>query len=163
MVSAADRMHQAPDLTDYFARYLGVERNRSDTELSDKLNEAMRQSLQDCREHLPAGGVPVALRRMKEALQARNVVKNDDVVDAALHAAERPENEAVRAAIEARTRRNLRQQDLDDVAFTPEPRIFQLRPREFVRTAEEVRLEYPAEQLGQAVVRAERDGKLSTR
>lgn len=158
MVSAADRMHQAPDLTDYFARYLGVTRNRDDTELSDRLHEAMRASLQEVREHLPQGGVPAALRRMKQALQARNPVTNDDVVDAALHAANRPGDERVRAKIERKTRMHLRRRNLDDVTFQPEPRIFQLRPREFVRTAEEVRIEYPAEQLGQAIMRTDRDG-----
>ncbi|WP_242095373.1 hypothetical protein [Sphingomonas sp. CROZ-RG-20F-R02-07] len=159
MVSAADRMQQAPDLTDYFAKYLGVARNRSDTELSDRLNEAMRESLNEVRQHLP-NGVPAALRRMKEALQGRDPVTNDDVVNAALHAAGRPEDETIRATIEAKTRRCLRRQRLDDVAFTPERRIFDLRPREYVRTAEEVRLEYPAEQLGQAITRVEHDGNI---
>lgn len=161
MVSAADRMHSPPDLTDYFARYLGVSRERNDAELSDRLHEAMREALREVSEHLPAGGVPVALRRMKQALQARTPVTNDDVVDAALHAAQRPGDERVRASIERKTRKHLRRQGLDDVSFTPEPRIFQLRPREFVRTAEEVRIEYPAEQLGQAVSRTERDGVIT--
>lgn len=161
MVSAADRMHAAPDLTDYFAKYLGVTRTRSDAELSDRLHEAMRQALQDVSEHLPPGGVPVALRRMKQALRPRDPVRNDDVVDAALHAADRPEDERVRAKIESKTRKHLRRQGLDDVAFRPEPRIFALRPREYVRTAEEVRIEYPAEQLGQTVTRTERDGDIT--
>ena len=158
LVAAADRMHAAPDLTDYFARYLGVARARSDAELSDRLNDAMRSTLTELREHLPAGGVPGALRRAKQALQARDPVTNDDVVDAMLHAAERPDDERVVAKIQAKTMKHLRQQRLEDVAFTPEARIFLLRPREWVRTAEEVRLEYPAEQMGQTVSREERDG-----
>jgi hypothetical protein len=161
MVSAADRMHQAPDLTDYFARYLGVSRNRDDTELSDRLHEAMRGALRDVSEHLPQGGVPAALRRMKEALRARRPVTNDDVVDAALHAANRPEEERIRAVIERKARMHLRRQGLDDVTFQPQARIFQLRPREFVRTAEEVRIEYPAEQIGQAINRSEKDGVIT--
>lgn len=157
MVAAADRMQQAPDLTDYFARYLGVRRNRTDAELSDRLNDAMRSSLNDLREHLP-NGVPVALRLMKGALQGLETVTNDDVVNAAMHAAGRPDNEQVRTVIEAMTRKFLKRHRLEEVAFTPEERIFQLRPREYVRTAEEVRLEYPAEQLGHSVVREDRDG-----
>jgi hypothetical protein len=157
-VAAADRMHAAPDLTDYFARYLGVTRSRSDAELSDRLEGAMRATLIEVREHLPAGGVPMALRRAKQALQPRDPITNDDVVDAMLHAAERPDDERVVAKIRAKTIKHLRQQKLEDVAFRPEPRIFQTRPREWVRTAEEVRLEYPAEQLGQTVRREERDG-----
>jgi hypothetical protein len=152
LISAADRMQQAPDLTDYFAKYLGVARNRSDAELSDRLNDAMRASLNEVREHLP-NGVPTALRQMKQALEGRESVSNDDVIQAALHVAGRPGDEATRALIEAKTRKCLKRQRLDDVAFTPEARIFRTRPREFIRTAEEVRLEYPAEQLGQTVVR----------
>ena len=82
MVSAADRMHAAPDLTDYFARYLGVSRARTDTELSDRLNEAMRRAITEVKDLLPNRNVPGALRRMKVALQARGAVTNDDVVDA---------------------------------------------------------------------------------
>ncbi len=160
MVSAADRMHAAPDLTDYFARYLGVSRARSDEELSGRLNEAMRRAMTEVREHLPDRDVPGALRRMKQALQPRGQVTNEDVVDAALHAANRPDDERVRATLEAKTRKHLRQQDLDDVAFTPIARTFALRPREWVRTAEEVRIEYPAEQLGQTVNRVEQDGRI---
>lgn len=161
LVSASDRMHAAPDLTDYFARYLGVARGRSDTELSDRLHEAMRNTLQEVSEHLPPGGVAGALRRMKQALQPRDSVTNEDVVDAALHAANRPEDERVRAKIESKARKHLRRQGLDDVSFKPEARIFAQRPREYVRTAEEVRIEYPAEQLGQAITRTERDGEIT--
>jgi len=159
MISAADRMHQAPDLTDYFAKYLGVYRNQSDTELSDRLDTAMRQSLNEVREHLP-NGVPTALRQMKQTLEGRETVTSDDVVQAAIHVAGRPDDEGIRVLIEAKTRKCLKRQRLDDVAFTPEARIFRTRPREFVRTAEEVRLEYPAEQLGQTVVRQEVDDNI---
>lgn len=158
MVSAADRMHQAPDLTDYFARYLGVIRDKTDAELSDRLHEAMRAALRDVSDNLPPGGVGAALRRMKQSLQARSPVTNDDVVDAALHAADRPTDERIATRIERKTRMHLRRQGLEEVAFAPEGRIFQLRPREFVRTAEEVRIEYPAEQLGENVVMTDRDG-----
>lgn len=158
MVSAADRMHQAPDLTDYFARYLGVARERTDAELSDRLHEAMRAALRDVATDLPVGGVGAALRRMKQSLQARTPVTNDDIVDAALHAANRPDDEQVASRIERKTRMHLRRQGLEEVAFVPEGRIFLLRPREYVRTAEEVRIEYPAEQMGQTVTRTDRDG-----
>lgn len=159
MVSAADRMHQAPDLTDYFAKYLEVSRDRDDAELSDRLDGAMRAALKDIRDCLPEGvGVPAALRLMKKALQAREVVTNADVVDAALHAAGRPKDEKIRSKISQKVRMHLKRVKLDDVEFRPERRIFHLKPREFVRTAEDVRIEYPGEQLGLAVVRAEKDG-----
>jgi len=126
MVSASDRMHQAPDLTDYFARYLGVVRDMTDAELSDRLHEAMRAALRDVSDSLPPGGVGAALRRMKQSLQARTPVTNDDVVDAALHAANRPADERIASRIEQKTRMHLRRQGLEEVAFVPEGRIFEL-------------------------------------
>lgn len=153
MVSASDRMREAPDLTDYFERYLGVTRDRSNDELSRKLNEALRRACEELKEHLPNQDVGAAIARAKVALQARATVRNDDVVDAILHAANRPEDEQVRARIDSVARRRLKQQRLQDVEFRPNRRTLQVQPRRIVRTAEEVRLEFPAEELGNTVIR----------
>ncbi len=158
VVSASDRMHEAPDLTDYFERYLGVERNRSTEELSQRLGRAIRDAAEAVRAHLPVP-VPTAIVRAKQALQARNTVTNDDVVDALLHAADRPADEATRAQIETTARRCLRSNGLQDVEFRPDPATLQVRPRQVVRTAEDVRLEFPAEQLGNSVTRQDIDGR----
>jgi hypothetical protein len=155
VVSASDRMKEAPDLTDYFERYLGVSRSRSNDELSAKLNEALRGALEDVKQDLPRGDVGGAVARAKVALQGRATVTNDDVVDAVLHAADRPDDETVRARLEAATRRRLRKQNLQDVEFRPNRRSLQVQPRRYVRTAEEVRLEFPAEELGNTVIRQE--------
>lgn len=153
IVSASDRMKEAPDLTDYFERYLGVTRSRTNAELSQRLNEALRGSLEEIKEHLPRGDVGGAVARAKIALQGRNTINNDDVVDAVMHAAERPEDEPTRARMEAVTRRRLKRQNLQDVEFRPDRRALQVQPRRIVRTAEEVRLEFPAEELGNTVIR----------
>ena len=153
IVSASDRMKEAPDLTDYFERYLGVTRSRTNAELSQRFNEALRGSLEEIKEQLPRGDVGGAVARAKIALQGRNTVSNDDVVDAVMHAAERPEDEPTRARIEAVTRRRLKRQNLQDVEFRPDRRTLQVQPRRIVRTAEEVRLEFPAEELGSTVFR----------
>lgn len=152
-VSASDRMKEAPDLTDYFERYLGVSRSRSNDELSAKLNEALRGALEDVKPDLPRGDVGGAVARAKIALQGRATVTNDDVVDAVLHAADRPDDETVRARLETATRRRLRKQNLQDVEFRPNRRTLQVQPRRVIRTAEEVRLEFPAEELGNTVTR----------
>lgn len=158
MVSAADRMHVAPDLTDYFARYLGVSRSRTDEELSKRLEDAIRGSMTDLKGILPPGGVGNAIRRMKRALEGLIVVANDNVVEAALFAADNPDDEERRAHIEATVRKHLRKKKLDDVAFKPTAKTFHSRHREYVKTQEEVTIEWPAEQLGQSVVRDEDGG-----
>lgn len=153
VVSASDRMKEAPDLTDYFERYLDVKRSRSNTELSQRLNEALRGAAEEIKSDLPRGDVGGAVARAKVALQGRATVSNEDVVDAILHAAERPADEVVRHRIDRITRRWLRRQNLQEVEFRPDRRTLQVQPRRIIRTAEEVRLEFPAEELGNTVVR----------
>lgn len=157
MVSAADRMAESPDLTDYFETYLGVTRSRDTEELSRRLNEALRRSLSELREHLPNRNVGAALARAKEALRARGIVSNDDVIDAIMHGADRPDEEEIRAKIQRVTLGKLRQENLTDVEFQPDPETLQVQPRRKVRTAEDVRIEFPGEELGRSV-RHERAG-----
>lgn len=161
LVSASDRMKDAPDLTDYFERYLGVYRTRSDKELSDRLDEAIRGTMEEIRRHLPGGEVGEAIGKAKTALQGRNTVTNDDVVEAILHAADRPPAEDVRADIDRVTRKRLRRQSLHDVEFRPDPSSLKVRPRRSVKTAEQVKLEFPAEELNHTVFR-EQDGEVTT-
>jgi hypothetical protein len=153
LVSASDRMEEAPDLTDYFEKYLGVERSRSTLELSNRLNESMRSAFEELRDILPDGDVGLAMETAKQALLGRNTVTNDDVVDATLNAAGRPGDETVRSRIDKTVRRKLRARNLDEVEFRPDRRTLQTKPRRVVRTAEEVKLEYPDEELGRSVSR----------
>lgn len=153
LVSASDRMKEAPDLTDYFERYLGVSRSRTNAELSTKLNEALRRALEDVKEHLPNRDVGGAVARAKQTLQGRNTVTNDDVIDAMLHAADRPDDENIRTQFDKAGRRRLKSQNLQDVEFRPDRRTLQVQPRRIVRTAEEVKLEFPAEQIGRSITR----------
>jgi len=151
LVSATDRMAESPDLTDYFETYLGVSRSRTTQELSTRLNEALRAALQDVRDVLPDRDVGMALARAKQALKSRNVVTNDDVVDAILHGANRPEQEDTIARLERVTRSKLKRGNLTDVSFKPEAGALDVQPRRRVRTAEDVRLEFPEEQLNRTV------------
>lgn len=160
-VCASDRMKDAPDLTDYFEKYLGVYRTRSDKELSDRLDEAIRGTMEEIRHLLPGRDVGGAVGRAKTALQGRNTVTNDDVVEAVLHAADRPTAEDIRADIDRVTRKRLRKQNLQDVEFRPDPDSLKVRPRRLVKTAEQVRLEFPAEEINHTVFR-EHDGELVT-
>lgn len=153
LVCAADRMKDAPDLTDYFERYLGVSRSMSNAELSKKLNEAIRQSVTDLRDHLPDRNIGRAVAAAKLALQGRATVSNDNVVDAVMHAANRPADEDIRSKIDSSVRQHLKRQKLQDVGFTPDPDTLRILPRQIVRTAEEVRLEFPMEELGNSVHR----------
>lgn len=155
LVSATDRMAEAPDLTDYFENYLGVNRARSTRELSGRLNEAMRSALNEVRDHLPNRNVGQALSLAKNALRARGVVTNDDVVDALLHGAGWPDGEETIARFGRVARGKLKRANLTDVEFRPDRNALQVAPRHKVKTAEGTRLEYDDAQLGRTVFREE--------
>jgi hypothetical protein len=157
MVSASDRMKDAPDLTDYFERYLGVTRTKTTAELSRRLNEALRQSLEDVKPHLPERNVGKAVAAAKKALRVREVVSNDDVVDAVLHAAGRPEDEKIITDITAAARKRLKRNNLQDVSFKPDKKTLEVLPRLYVRTVEQVRLEFPSEELDHSVFKSKND------
>ncbi len=159
LVSASDRMEEAPDLTDYFEKYLGVERTRSTLELSYRLNESMRAAFEELRGMLPDDDVGLAMETAKQTLLGRNTVNNDDVVDATLDAFGRPTDETAGSKIEKTIRRKLRARNLEEVEFRPDRRTLQTKPRRIVRTAEEVKLEFPDEELGRSVNRKEVDGE----
>ncbi|MBB3590884.1 hypothetical protein FHX08_001228 [Rhizobium sp. BK529] len=157
MVCASDRMKESPDLTDYFERYLGVRRAKSNAELSSRLNEVLRGTLQEIRDILPEADIGAAMSKAKLALQGRATVSNADVVDAVRHAAGRPADENLLARLDTVARRKLKNQQLQDVEFRPDRATLEMQPRLIVRTAERVRLEFPGEELGRSVTR-ETDG-----
>ena len=70
-----------------------------------------------------------------------------------MHAADRPDDEDIRTRIDNVTRRTLKRQQLQDVEFRPDRATLQVQPRRVVRTVEEVRLEFPGEELGRSVIR----------
>lgn len=156
-VSAFDRMGEAPDLTDYFQKFLEVSRARDTAELSSNLGNVLRKTLQECKEHLPDGDVKSALSATKEALSGRELVDDDAIREAIFIAAGRPE-EDIKAAIDKSLTRQLKAFRLTGVSFKPDPKTLKRSPRVKVRTAEDVVVEYPGEQENRAVTRT-KDGK----
>lgn len=150
-VSARDRMGTAPDLTDYFERFLGVKRDRNDTELSNDLRSVLRSSLEDVRDHLPDRNVPRALRAAKEALQGRESVDDEAVREAIWVASGRPESEAVRADVTKSVDRHLKAKRLAGVNFRPNPDVLRTAARRRIRTAEGVLVEFPGDLEGTSV------------
>lgn len=152
-VTASDRMEEAPDLTDYFEKYLGVNRTRSTKELSDRLNEALRGAFEELRPHLPKEDVGPALEIAKQALIDLETVTNDDIVNAVYQGCDRPADETLKSKIDKVVRRKLRARNLEEVEFRPNRSALQAKPKRLVRTAEEVKIEYPDDELGRSVTR----------
>jgi len=154
-VSARDRMGNAPDLTDYFERFLGVKRDRDNLQLSRDLTAALRSTLEEVRDHLPDRDVPRALRTAKQTLQARESVDDQAVREAVFVAGGRPEGEDVRAALTRSVDRQLRSRRLTGVSFKPDPAVLRTAPRRRLRTAEGVTIEFPGDLEGTSVQREE--------
>ena len=152
-VSAIDRMGDAPDLTDYFQKFLEVVRDRDTNELSQRLNEVLRATLQNCKLLLPAQDVPAALAATKSHLRGRANVDDDAIREAIFVAADRSDDEA-RAELDKVLTRQLRDKKLAGVRFKPDPRTLARPARRKLRTVEGVTLEYPGEQEDRAVARA---------
>lgn len=69
-VAARDRMKQAPEIGDYFARYLHVTRVRDDRQLNEKMIEAVSAALKELRELLPMPTCPRRLERSRRCSAA---------------------------------------------------------------------------------------------
>lgn len=156
-VSAIDRMGEAPDLTDYFQKFLEVVRDRDTQELSRKLSEVLRNTLQQCRSQLPNEDVPAALAATKDHLRGRDSVDDEGIREALFVAAGRP-SEEIRAEIDKVLAKQLKEKKLAGVSFRPDPNTLRRAPRHKIYTAEGVQLVYPGEQENRAVTRQRTEG-----
>lgn len=155
VVTASDRMKDAPDLTDYFEKYLGAYRSKTAEELTKNLNDVLRSAASDLKDLLPSKNISLAVLKAKAALSTKDVITNDDIFDALLHAADRPDDEEKRAQIEKIVKQKIKKHSLTDVDFKPHADVLKVQPRQLIRTAERVSLEYPGDQLGRSVFRKE--------
>ncbi len=152
-VSARDLLGRAPDLAVYFAKFLGVERDRSEAELSQAAAETLRSSLQDLEPYLPDRDVARALAHAKEALRNRPTVDDEALVEVALSAAGNPEDVAIVDEIRRKVGRAARQNRISGLAFRPDRNILRKAHRTRLQTFEGVVVEYPADLLGTNVIR----------
>ena len=156
-VSAIDRMGDSPDLTDYFQKFLEVVRDRDTRELSERLSEVLRSTLQQCKAQLPNQDVPAALSATKDFLRGRESVDDEGIREALFMAAGRPAEDA-RAEIDKVLSKQLKDKKLTGVSFRPDPNTLRRAARRKIQTAEGVLLVYPGEQEDRAVTRQPNEG-----
>ncbi|MBC9250982.1 hypothetical protein A9179_11895 [Pseudomonas alcaligenes] len=119
-VSAKDRKKLAPDLADYFAKFLGVDRAISNEELSRKAREILRRALKACKADLPGEDVPKAFKAAQATLGRRMKVNEDAIVEAVLFAAGDPQDDKIRKHLERETRRRVKDSKLHELEFKPD-------------------------------------------
>lgn len=144
-VAAHDRVTPGPEISDYFATFLGVRRTRSDEELNVQVAEVLRRTLQESREVLPDQDVARALHHAKAVLRDRQQIHEDAIADAVLSAAGDPGDDGTRSRLLARATRKLEAAKLGGLAFPPDRRVLERPPVRRLRTVEGVVLSYPDE------------------
>jgi hypothetical protein len=144
-VSATDRSKNAPDIGDYFEKYLDVNRTRSNEELSRKVVDVLSNVLRRSQNRLPNGDVAAALRRAKGALRDRQEISEDAIQDAILAGAGNPEDEDVRAELHSRTRLRIKAEKLEGLSFPPDRKVLRRPAMRKLSTTEGITIIYPDE------------------
>lgn len=157
-LSARDRVKAPPEIGDYFANFLGVTRTLSDQQLNVRLVDVLRGTLTACKELLPDQDVARAFRRAKAILRDRLEIGEVPIAEAVVAVAGNPEDENIRAELQAQLSRRIRSSKLEGLMFPPDQQILQKPPLRKVRTTEGVTLMYPDDSGDTTVARAPREG-----
>ena len=155
-VAARDRSKPAPEIADYFATFLDVERSRNDNELNQALVETLRKTFQESKDVLPGNDVARAMRSAKATLRDRQEINEQAVVEAVLAAAGHPQDEEVRSLLQTRTAQRLRTHKLTGLVFRPDRQILRKPSLRKLVTTEGVTVTYPDE-ADAVTVRRERN------
>jgi hypothetical protein len=142
-VAARDRMRQAPEIGDYFARYLHVVRTRDDRQLNEKMVDAVSNVLKELKELLPGRDVPAAFREAKSTLGNRQRINIEAVEEAIIAAAGNPEDERTIARIQNSVRRKMKSAKLEGLEFAPDRQLLRVPAIRRLRTTEGVLIFYP--------------------
>lgn len=157
-VAAKDRAKVAPDITDYFATFLGTKRNRSDKELSQQVADAVRETLTSNRDILPNQDAARAFRITSANLRDRRQVNENNVIEAIWASMGENPEQASLERMASKTRKKLRARKLTGLSFPPDKRIFRKPPLRRLKTTEGVTVMYPDSADGNVVSRISNEG-----
>lgn len=142
-LSAKDRNGKSPDITDFFAAFLAVERSRDDIELNQQVAQAVMEVLKANKRLLPKQDVGEALGIARERLRTASSINDAAVLDAVMVAAGRPREEEALSTLEAATVRALKRRRVSGLDIPPDENVLKKAVRRKVTTREGVRLDYP--------------------
>lgn len=154
-VAVHDRTKIAPDIADYFATFLDIERSRSNAELNKDVVEVLRKTFHDVKDLLPENNVARAMQEAKAVLRDRQEIDEAAVIDAVFAAAGHPDDEQTRAKLQHRAEQKLRTHKLTGLAFPPDRQVLRKPPLRKLRTTEGVTITYP-DDANAVTVRRER-------
>lgn len=143
LLATRDRTRVAPEIADYFAKFLDVHRISSDEDLNQRMVCALRDTFTECKDVLPKNDVPRALRQAKAVLRDRQQIDEDAIVDAVLSAAGHPDEDGTKDFLRKKTMQKLRARRLTGLSFRPDRGVLRKAPMRKIRTTEGVTIMYP--------------------
>ncbi|WP_145530136.1 nucleoid-associated protein [Yersinia alsatica] len=152
-ISTKDRMKRAPEISDYFAKFLGVTRTLSDRELNIKTKNVLQDTLSDCKEMISNGNVPAAFRRSIGIVRDRQEINEETIFDAIIMAVGNPDNEEVQAKIRQVANRKIRAAKLEGLVFRTDLEVLGRPPLRKVKTTEGITITYPDDAEGSSIIR----------
>lgn len=157
-VAARDRMKPAPELSDYFYKFLGVKRERDDAELTKAVLNVARVVLQEQKAHLGDRSVAVAMGEFENALRLRPNVDSDVVSEIILGVLGNPDDEKLHSAVERSVDRKFESAKLHGLGFRPDPAALKTPKSVKLETEEGVVVRYSQRAGENLVTRAKKEG-----
>lgn len=150
-VAARDRMKAAPELSDYFYKFLGVARERTDAQLTTAVLDVARKVLHEFKAHLGDRSVAIAMAEVEGALRLRQTVDVGAMGDILIGVLGHPEDEKVHSSIEKSIDRKFESAKLHGIGFKPDPSALTSPKSVKLETEEGVVIKY-SQRTGEALV-----------
>lgn len=157
-VAARDRMRPAPELSDYFYKFLGIKRERDDAELTKAVLNVARLVLQEQKTHLGDRSVAVAMGEFEGALRLRPLVDSEVVSEIILGIIGDPDDEKLHSAIERSVDRKFESGRLHGLGFKPDPTALKTPKSVKLETEEGVIVRYSQRAGENLVTRVKKEG-----
>ena len=152
VLSCRDRAERSPDITDFFAGFLGVVRTRDDVELNRDAISALTDIVKQAPDGTWPEGNAQAIRVMRQALRESVEISEETAFQAVFIAAGRPADGAQAEALRQLADRAWRRRRLLGLVFRPDPTVIRVIQKRRIRTVERIQLSYPDELTGVRVV-----------
>lgn len=142
-IAAKDRAGKSPNITGFFATFLGAVREREDDELNKAVSDAVLDVLRSVPDAWPKG-IPAARAAVMDILRSARTLNDETIVDAIFVAAGRPGDDGQREELRDHTMAALRHRKVAGLEFAPDPKVLRSAAKKQIRTKERISIEFPA-------------------
>jgi len=150
-VAARDRMRTAPELSDYFYKFLGVTRERSAAQMTTAVLDVARHVLSQFKGHLGDRSVAIAMGEVEGAMRQRQKVDAEVMGEILLGVLAVADDEKVQKSVTNAVERRFESARLHGLEFKPDPAALKTTKTVRLETAEGVVIKY-SERTGETLV-----------